>query len=430
MFPRVRSSHSPTMSVVAFSFGSFGDIATVAASVLQAPRKLQFALADLRAASSEIRALSNDLDAFANVLAHIDRTLRGPEASAMPDGLRNAIEHALRLCCATLARMQTRIDTQRERITKTLGHSVWKQYWAACPWSIMGGHQAVSKLKEQLSAQLQAIQILLALSQSNQAGVISQDYQRIAEILDIIRRNVGLIQRQIMFNVPFSFFDRNGAPVQPSAPAGLEEFSRVLGDVDGFAPGRHLSSQFEAAEAFWRANDPKGALRKIMLPSTLRAQFRSAFIRGIEWEGVEVPLELSSAVQPSHMGPSLDPRVEDSEVAPRFELELFFYRDPHANTTVVLPSPVFLANRATSRVAVGATEAMVSLIESRRRAAAGRPSHRDYIRLRDFRDAIVKEIVGDIASDVADSQRLLAFMEKWVFANTVDQSSQNLGARY
>lgn len=152
-------SLSPPMPVVAFSFGSFGDIA----AILQLAYTIRRALSETAGASAEIADLIEHIDSFTRALHQIKAALAALDG--VQSGLANGVAHALDICFRALHRVQTIIDAFHSKMSTAVGAAVWRRYWAICAWEILGGSREVDTLKRRMSEQLQIVQTLLAVSQ-------------------------------------------------------------------------------------------------------------------------------------------------------------------------------------------------------------------------------------------------------------------------
>ncbi|KZV84388.1 hypothetical protein EXIGLDRAFT_290523 [Exidia glandulosa HHB12029] len=212
------------MPITAFTFGSFGDIATI----LQLAWTIRRSLSDSAGAVAQVQTLIADIDAFTRALQQIKFAL--DTRPSVPEDLMNGIAHALESCFLLLRSVQTHIDSYNARMTGAVGARALKRYWAALGWEILGGKSKVEAMRARLSEQIEVIQTLLAAAQSQNleeirkaAAAQSQSLQDIRKDAETTHGDVGKMfasMREFCIRLsatstPFTFFDASGAHVLP-----------------------------------------------------------------------------------------------------------------------------------------------------------------------------------------------------------------------
>ncbi|EJD40690.1 hypothetical protein AURDEDRAFT_127553 [Auricularia subglabra TFB-10046 SS5] len=192
---RYRLVVAHSMPIAAFTFGSFGDVATI----LQLLWQLRAALDEASGASAEIRALREDVDAFRLALQQVQAALDRRQPPPHQDVL-NGIAHALSVAHNVLDSVLQKIRAFQSRMTSAVGIGAARKYWAVAAWSILGGQKDVDALRMRLSEQLSVIQT------DNQAA-LHDVVERQATTIDRIQSVMRDIQTR--FDVggpPFHFF--------------------------------------------------------------------------------------------------------------------------------------------------------------------------------------------------------------------------------
>jgi hypothetical protein len=149
------------MATIAFTFGSLGDIV----ALLQLAWSLRQTLSDVAGSSMQIRAVIADLDSFAHGIQAVKSAL--DMFKSMPASLRNALGLALQRAHAILLAMKSEVDTFNAKVASAAGILSLKEFWARCQWGALGGRTKVEAMRQRLSEQLVAIQVLLAASQTS-----------------------------------------------------------------------------------------------------------------------------------------------------------------------------------------------------------------------------------------------------------------------
>ncbi|KZV91144.1 hypothetical protein EXIGLDRAFT_103606 [Exidia glandulosa HHB12029] len=217
------------MPVLAFTFGSFGDIATI----LQLAWTVRRTLGE---SAGSLAPLIADIDVFTLALQQIKSVLETRTAAPVPEDLMNGIAHALERCFVSLVRIKQRIASFNAQVAGVVGNSVVREYWVVLGWEILGGRREVEALKMRLSDQINVIQTLLAAAQCRNLEAIKTAAKAHSQSLDDIRndsqgahRHVGhmfasmreLCIRLSATSAAFTFFDSSGAQVLPLAVVPL-----------------------------------------------------------------------------------------------------------------------------------------------------------------------------------------------------------------
>ncbi|EJD40631.1 hypothetical protein AURDEDRAFT_127528 [Auricularia subglabra TFB-10046 SS5] len=180
------------MAIAVFTFGSFGDIATI----LQLAFQLRLALNDASGASAEVRALMADFDRFTLAIQQAKVVLDQPHSGMQP-ATRTAI------CDAS------KIRSYEARMTRQLGRAAWREYWATVAWEILGGRKEVDAMRLRLSEQVALIQTLLSASnfrnqEAIQTTMVEQhaSLKQIQHAIEEIPRHFGPDMPSFMFDDP------------------------------------------------------------------------------------------------------------------------------------------------------------------------------------------------------------------------------------
>ncbi|EJD34102.1 hypothetical protein AURDEDRAFT_176839 [Auricularia subglabra TFB-10046 SS5] len=155
---------------------SFGDIITV----LQLAWQIRAALSDAAGARAEIAALVVELDSFTQALQQVQSSL-AQRSAALDPAVENGITHALAVCSGVLRRVIDRITAFRARTTG--GAHGWRNYWKLAAWSVLGGREAIDRLRRRLFEQVQAIHTFLFLSQAADISALTQTVGQQGETL-------------------------------------------------------------------------------------------------------------------------------------------------------------------------------------------------------------------------------------------------------
>ncbi|KZV84386.1 hypothetical protein EXIGLDRAFT_753870 [Exidia glandulosa HHB12029] len=235
------------MPVLAFTFGSFGDIATI----LQLAWTIRRTLSE---SAGSLAPLIADIDVFTRALQQINSFLETRAAAPVPEDLMNGIAHALERCFGSLMRIKQRIESFNAQLAGAVGKSVVREYWAVLGWEILGGRREVEALKMRLSDQIVVIQTLLAASQCRNLEGIKTVAKAHSQSLDDIRNGSQAAHRHVrdMFasmrelcirlsatSAAFAFFDSSGAQVLPIAVMPLS----LAKKLQLFNPHRPLPSR-------------------------------------------------------------------------------------------------------------------------------------------------------------------------------------------
>ncbi|KZV95228.1 hypothetical protein EXIGLDRAFT_766359 [Exidia glandulosa HHB12029] len=206
------------MSVL-FTFGSFGDIG----SVLQIAWAVRGALSEAASASEDVQSLIADIDSFTMALQNVKAVVA--QTSDIPGSVQNGLAHALGLCGNILECVRRKVEAVHNAVVRAHGTGVWRGYWAACAWSVLGGKAEVDTLRRRLVDQLVVLQTLLSVLQSSSALEIDRrSRNEHVDAFHLIRSGHDMPARMKYF-VPQHFFDFLGRPILPmqkmSYPASL-----------------------------------------------------------------------------------------------------------------------------------------------------------------------------------------------------------------
>lgn len=194
------------MPVVAFAFGSLGDIT----ALLQLTWKLSTTLANLTGTSGELGELLEDVDAFARALKEVQAAIDGRRISLQSDVV-TGIKHSLTVCYCILRGFQRKIETFQAKMTGRLGpgFGVLRKYWALVAWEILGGRTEVNALRTRLREHVSVMQTYLSLAQSSNQTAIAETAESHRTTVDKIWDAVQNMERNFSPTIPsFKFFDQ------------------------------------------------------------------------------------------------------------------------------------------------------------------------------------------------------------------------------
>ncbi|KZV84400.1 hypothetical protein EXIGLDRAFT_727273 [Exidia glandulosa HHB12029] len=224
------------MPIAAFTFGSFGDIATI----LQLAWTIRKSLDESAGSVAQVRTVVADIDSFTQALQQIKAALSA--RASVPTELMNGVVHALEQCFKLLTQVKSRIDSFNSRVSGAVGAGVVRKYWAALGWEILGGKREVELLRGRLLEQITFIQTLLAAAQSENLDEIKKAAEAHSQSLDDMKHDAKAATRNVsdMFasmrelcirltgtSTPFMFFDEGGAQLVPAGvgpPSMAEAF--------------------------------------------------------------------------------------------------------------------------------------------------------------------------------------------------------------
>ncbi|KZW00791.1 hypothetical protein EXIGLDRAFT_122451 [Exidia glandulosa HHB12029] len=206
------------MSLVAFTFGSFGDIATLADLAL----KIGLALNDCAGTLTEFKALVVEIESFAASMLQIKESLS--TRSSLSCALTLKIGDALDVCFDLLKLVQKRVDEFNSKTSKAVGRMVLRKYWAVVGWEILGGRDEVDKLRDRLAQQVGIVNALLTAS--NRREVQGFREQADENHRDVRTRLVTLEKRLSATTLAFQFFDATGC-TRPAMSVSPEIFLRT-----------------------------------------------------------------------------------------------------------------------------------------------------------------------------------------------------------
>ncbi|EJD41281.1 hypothetical protein AURDEDRAFT_127191 [Auricularia subglabra TFB-10046 SS5] len=204
-----KDESSPKMSGVAFTIGSFGDFSTL----LQMTFAIRRAVIEAKGGSDDIKSTIAAIDSFVLAIQGVREQLE--RADSIPVSVQNGIQHALGVCTQALQRVQGRIESYRRRYEKTNGSRGWRNYWALCLWTILGGKAEVAGLMQHLANQVSVLQTFVSLIQCTSLENIEsrQDAQggSVSQILSLVTS----LSSRVQSDVPFTFFDYTGCAINP-----------------------------------------------------------------------------------------------------------------------------------------------------------------------------------------------------------------------
>ncbi|EJD40691.1 hypothetical protein AURDEDRAFT_170316 [Auricularia subglabra TFB-10046 SS5] len=216
------------MPIVAFAFGSLGDIT----ALLQLAWQLSKTLTDLAGTSGAIAELISDIRTFARTLEDVERAIAERRIDLKPEALMTV---QLSVACGhlMLKSVESKIAAFDRAMTgpKGPGALALRKYWAVASWEIpVGGRKEVNTLQRRLRDHLSILQTNLALTQSTNCSALTASVISQRTTIDKIWRVVETIPRHIGSGVPtFRFFDRHTqAPFLPFTRTTLHRFMALV----------------------------------------------------------------------------------------------------------------------------------------------------------------------------------------------------------
>ncbi|TFY77900.1 hypothetical protein EWM64_g6112 [Hericium alpestre] len=178
----VRLTISPTMTaVVAFTFGSLGDII----SLLQIANGVRKALCDTKGVSAEYRDLLAELDTLVYTITSAQRTLSVHDPNHLSQSVENGLYHAVQVCLRLLTQANERISVCRNAVAKD-GGSKTSNLWGRVGWMLLRKDELIA-LRLRLSEQIKAMDTLLTLAQGDHLKRIADQVDRTKDQLDCVQ---------------------------------------------------------------------------------------------------------------------------------------------------------------------------------------------------------------------------------------------------
>ena len=153
------------MSVVAFTFGSFGDIITI----IQLAHSIQKALSDTRGSAAECRNLIAYLGAYTTTLECVQNAFdsrntayAAPLRLAFSGPAANAISRSIAISYDRMKTFERKLECYRESLEGGSSGSWFRDAWRKVNWPTI--RQEAVDLQRELTAQAQIINIILTLS--------------------------------------------------------------------------------------------------------------------------------------------------------------------------------------------------------------------------------------------------------------------------
>ncbi|EJD40622.1 hypothetical protein AURDEDRAFT_186919 [Auricularia subglabra TFB-10046 SS5] len=195
---------------------------------------LREALNEVSRGPAEIQALADDLGAFGRMLQQVDLTLSARRGNLRPD-VMNGVQRAVETCNSHLRTMESRIRGYRTRITAAKGSAVWRLYWNAATWGILGGKKEVEGLRARLFEQLSVIQIYMAVLTSSDRDALAKSTCHQEAAIQHLCASMKDIQLRFDVGIPpFHFSDpRTGRYYQPFARTSIQRLCDLFWAVNG-----------------------------------------------------------------------------------------------------------------------------------------------------------------------------------------------------
>lgn len=150
-----------TMSLVGFTFGSFGDIL----AITQLLRGIITALSDSRGASAEYQNLIVQLRAFADVLSSVYDTIFDPNSGHPPLSAHTmrSLRKELDGCRSQLQSVQKRIHGYQKSLRQGGSGSRMRDSWRKIGWGLFTSGD-IAYMRSELTERIARINTLISLS--------------------------------------------------------------------------------------------------------------------------------------------------------------------------------------------------------------------------------------------------------------------------
>lgn len=150
------------MSVIGFSFGSFGDIR----SILKMAYDVRALLSESKGASEEYQHLLAELDASLRTLHLVQGVFLAKYAASLPPDVLTAIQQSVSNSRTLISGLYTQIARFRESLLKKGGSgTMMRDSWRKIGWGLFKQDELVES-QRRLSEQTSIIRTLLGLSNS------------------------------------------------------------------------------------------------------------------------------------------------------------------------------------------------------------------------------------------------------------------------
>lgn len=149
------------MSIVAFTFGSFGDIL----SIIDLAVKIRKALGDGAGSSKDYQALLFELDSFSDVLTTVHNAIYSQDKTQkLPGSVERAIRSALNSARELLGEFYASISSYKGSLQEGGSGSMIRDSWWKIGWSLFKKEEVV-EMRRRLKDQVERHNALLAVSQ-------------------------------------------------------------------------------------------------------------------------------------------------------------------------------------------------------------------------------------------------------------------------
>ncbi|KAA1479012.1 hypothetical protein DENSPDRAFT_830205, partial [Dentipellis sp. KUC8613] len=151
------------MPIVAFTFGSVGDII----AVVQLLDQVRRALCDSTGSSAEYQALIRDLDVFADILDAVEHAFHTPVykpagRGGVPPTVANAHRQALQTSFELLCDVEGRIGRYKACLKRGGSGSMMRDSWRKVGWALFKKAE-LQDLRRRVMDQVEVMHILLSL---------------------------------------------------------------------------------------------------------------------------------------------------------------------------------------------------------------------------------------------------------------------------
>lgn len=149
------------MSIIAFTFGSFGDIL----SIIDLAVKIRKALGDGTGSSKDYQALLFELDSFSDVLTTLHNAIHSQDKTQkLPGSLEQAIRNALNSARELLGESYASISSYQGSLREGGSGSMMRDSWWKIGWFLFKKDE-VGEMRRRLKDQVERLNALPAVSQ-------------------------------------------------------------------------------------------------------------------------------------------------------------------------------------------------------------------------------------------------------------------------
>lgn len=149
------------MSVIGFTFGSFGDVL----SILKMAYDVRALLSESKGASDEYQQLLAELDTSLRTLHLVQGVFLAKDAASLPSDVQTAIQQSVSNSRTLISELYAKIARFRDSLQKGGSGSMMRDSWRKIGWGLFK-HDELVETRRRLSEQTSIIRSLLGLSNS------------------------------------------------------------------------------------------------------------------------------------------------------------------------------------------------------------------------------------------------------------------------